>query len=443
MSGVAVLPGGGPGDVVDRRSLHKAATASFIGNFVEWFDYAAYGYLATVIAEVFFPDSAPTTALLATFAVFAISFVVRPIGGIFWGHVGDRYGRRAALSVSILIMSGASFAIALIPGYATIGMLAPALLLVARLCQGFSASGEYAGASAFLAEYAPDRHRGLYTSIVPASTAAGLLLGSLFATVLHTLLSDAALEGWGWRLPFLLAGPFGLIGRYIRLHLEDTPKFRELCDRRQEVVGVAEQSPIRVLLSAHRRAVVIAFGVTSLNAVAFYLLLSYLPTYLTTELDVDESMAFLSSSIALTVYIGAIFGMGRLSDRWGRRRMLVSASVLFVLASVPLFVLAGRVGFAALVAIQVVFGVMLTLNDGTLPVFLSELFPTSVRYSGFAFSFNSANALFGGTAPLVATALIAVTGSDLAPAWYLTAIAALALVAMLASRETAYDALPD
>ena len=443
MSGVVVVPNRGAEDTVDRRALHKAATASFIGNFVEWFDYAAYGYLATVIAEVFFPDSAPTTALLATFAVFAISFVVRPVGGIFWGYVGDRYGRRAALSVSILIMSGASFAIALIPGYATIGFLAPALLLVARLCQGFSASGEYAGAAAFLAEYAPDHRRGLYTSIVPASTAAGLLLGSLSATVLHALLSDAALESWGWRLPFLLAGPFGLIGRYIRLHLEDTPKFRELHARRQEAGPVAEEAPIRVLLSTHRRAVVIAFGVTSLNAVAFYLLLSYMPTYLTTELDVDETMAFMSSSVALAAYIVAIFGMGRVADRGGRRTMLGTASVLFGLGSVPLFVLAGQAGLVALVVIQVVFGIMLTMNDGTLPVFLSEIFPTSVRYSGFAFSFNSANALFGGTAPLVATGLIAVTGSVLAPAWYLTGVAVLALVAMLASRETAYDALPD
>ncbi|WP_240641084.1 MFS transporter [Nocardioides ferulae] len=426
----------------DRGALRKAATACFIGNFVEWFDYAAYGYLATVIARVFFPDSDATTALLATFGVFALSFVVRPIGGIFWGHVGDRHGRRAALSVSILIMTFASFSIALIPSHATIGLLAPALLLVARLAQGFSASGEYAGASAFLAEYAPEGQRGRYTSIVPASTATGLLFGSLSAALLHGLLDDPALESWGWRLPFLLAAPLGLIGRYIRLHLEDTPRFCEMQARREQAPA-DEHAPIRLLLTEHRRAVVIAFGVTSLNAVAFYLLLSYLPTYLTTELDVSETEAFTSSTIALAAYIAAIFGMGRLSDALGRRTMLVAASVLFLLASVPLFVLAGQVGIVALIGIQVVFGVMLTMNDGTLPVFLSEIFPTSVRYSGFAFSFNSANALFGGTAPLVATWLISVTGSVLAPAWYLTGIALLALVAMLASRETAHEALRD
>ena len=277
---------------------------------------------------------------------------------------------------------------------------------------------------------------------MPVSTATGLLAGSLSAALLHGLLDDPALESWGWRLPFLLAAPLGLIGRYIRLHLEDTPRFCELQARREKSPQ-DEHAPIRLLLTEHRRAVLIAFGVTSLNAVAFYLLLSYFPTYLTTELDVSETAAFTSSTIALAAYIGAIFGMGRLSDALGRRTMLVAASVLFLVASVPLFVLAGQVGIVALIGIQVVFGVMLTMNDGTLPVFLSEIFPTSVRYSGFAFSFNSANALFGGTAPLVATWLIAVTDSVMAPAWYLTGIAALALVAMLASHETAHEALRD
>lgn len=440
VSGAVLTSSGSNPAAVDRASLRKAATASFIGNFVEWFDYAAYGYLATVIATVFFPESDRTTALLATFALFAVSFVVRPVGGIFWGHVGDRHGRRSALSVSILIMSGASFAIALIPGYATIGLAAPVLLLVARLAQGFSASGEYAGASAFLAEYAPDRRRGLYTSIVPASTAAGLLVGSLAATLLHASLEDAALESWGWRLPFLLAGPMGLVGRYIRLHLEDTPKFRAFQARGPVA---RESTPIATLFREHRRQVVIAFGVTALNAVAFYLLLSYMPTYLVTELDVEETTAFLASTISLAAYIGSIFGMGHLSDHLGRRTMLITASVLFMVASVPLFHLLDGAAVLTLIVIEVVFGVLLTMNDGTLPCFLSEIFPTRVRYSGFAFSFNSANALFGGTAPLVATWLVGLTGSSLAPAWYLVGIAGIALVAMLASRESAYDDLPD
>jgi MHS family proline/betaine transporter-like MFS transporter len=422
----------------DPRLLKKAAAASFIGNFVEWFDYASYGYLATVIAVVFFPQTSPTNALLATFGVFAISFVVRPIGGIVWGHFGDKIGRRTALSLSILIMSAATFAIALLPTYEQVGLWAPTLLLLVRVVQGFSASGEYAGASLFLAEYAPQGKRGIYTSIVPASTAAGLLFGSLLVALMHAVLTTEQLHSWGWRLPFLLAAPFGLIGRYIRVRLEDTPKFKQLEDSHH-----VAKAPIWELLGTHKRAMTIAFGVTCLNAVAFYIILSYMPTYLSTEMGVGETESFLATTISLAAYIAFIFFMGSLSDRFGRKTMLITASVLFIVVTVPLFNVLGTVGFVGIVAIQILFGALLTMNDGTLPCFLSEIFPTKVRYSGFAFTFNSANAIFGGTAPLIATWLISITGSKLAPAWFLVAAAAVALVAMLASRETAWGELQD
>ena len=412
--------------------LRKVLTASFIGNFVEWFDYASYGYFATVIAAVFFPEIAPQAALLATFAVFAISFVIRPIGGIVWGSIGDRIGRKTALSWSILIMSGATTVIALLPSYHQIGMLAPVLLLLVRMVQGFSASGEYAGATSFLAEYAPPAKRGFYTSMVPASTAAGLLAGSLMSALLFSQLDTAQLHGWGWRLPFLLAFPLGLVGLYIRLKLEDTPKFREL-----EAKHHVEATPIKELFTTYRKPIVRAFAVTCLNAVGFYLILSYMPTYLITEMGMEESASFLANSIALFAYIFLIFLMGLLSDRFGRKMALIAASVLFIVLTVPLFGMLEGASFAMIVLIQVIFGALLTVNDGTLPCFLTEIFPTRVRYSGFAFSFNTANALFGGTAPFVATWLISATGSKTAPAWYLVAAAVVALVAMLAARETA------
>ena len=412
--------------------LRKVLTASFIGNFVEWFDYASYGYFATVIAAVFFPEIAPQAALLATFAVFALSFVIRPIGGIVWGSIGDRIGRKTALSWSILIMSGATTVIALLPSYHQIGMLAPVLLLLVRMVQGFSASGEYAGATSFLAEYAPPAKRGFYTSMVPASTAAGLLAGSLMSALLFSQLDTAQLHGWGWRLPFLLAFPLGLVGLYIRLKLEDTPKFREL-----EAKHHVEATPTRELFNTYRKPIIRAFAVTCLNAVGFYLILSYMPTYLITEMGMEESASFLANSIALFAYIFLIFLMGLLSDRFGRKTALIAASVLFIVLTVPLFGMLEGASFAMIVLIQVIFGALLTVNDGTLPCFLTEIFPTRVRYSGFAFSFNTANALFGGTAPFVATWLISATGSKTAPAWYLVAAAVVALVAMLAARETA------
>lgn len=425
-----------------RSTLRRAATASFMGNFVEWFDYAAYGYLAAVIAVVFFPATDKTTGLLAAFAVFAISFLVRPIGGIVWGHIGDRYGRRNALSLSILIMSGATFCIALLPTYAQVGMLAPLLLLLIRLVQGFSASGEYAGAAAFLAEYAPDNKRGFYTCLVPASTAAGLLFGSLFAAGLYSQLDSEQLHSWGWRLPFLLAAPLGLIGRYIRLHLEDTPKFREMEKAMEQKAG-EHKVPIRELFGVHRKRVLVAIGVTCLNAVAFYLILSYMPTYLSAEMGMNETDSFLASTVSLATYIGFIFLMGKLSDRFGRKTMLILASLLFLGLTLPLFGLLEGKTFAFILLIQIAFGLMLAMNDGTLPCFLAEIFPTRVRYTGFAFSFNTANALFGGTAPFVATWLISQTGDKMAPAWMLVGAAAVALVAMLSIRETAHKALLD
>jgi len=424
---------------VDHVALRKAAAASFIGNFVEWFDYASYGYLAVVISRVFFPQADPAVGLMSTFAVFAVSFILRPIGAVVWGNWGDRFGRRWALSWSILFMSGSTFLIGFLPGYAKIGIAAPVLLLLLRMVQGFSASGEYAGAATFLSEYAPANKRGMYTSLVPASTAAGLLFGSLFVTVLVFSTSDAVMESWGWRLPFLLAGPLGLIGRYIRVHLEDSPAYRRLTEG--TTPSTICRTPVREIVANHRGTLMRAFGVTCLNAVAFYLILSYMPTYLSTELGLSETHSFLASTMSLTVYIGSIFLMGHVSDCVGRRRMLLTACVLFIVLTIPLFTLLDTPSFALIVLVEIVFGVMLTLNDGTLATFLSELFPTSVRYTGFAVSFNTANALFGGTAPFVATWLIDVTGSSMAPAWYLVAVSVLALTAMLGTRETAFEAL--
>lgn len=408
------------------KQLKRAATACFIGNFVEWFDYAAYGYLAAVIAVVFFPGENYYVGLMSAYTVFALSFIVRPIGGVFWGYVGDKYGRRLALSWSILIMTVSTFCIALLPGYAAIGIAAPFLLLFLRLIQGFSAAGEYAGASAFLSEYAPPQKRGFYTSLVPASTSAGLLLGSLMVAGMYAFMSEEAIHSWGWRVPFILAAPMGLIGRYIRLRLEETPEFAQHQLEHQE-----KNTPIVELFRHHRRAMIIAFSVACLNAVAFYMILSYMPNYLSTEMGIGKTESFLAATISLITYIGFIFFMGIFSDRIGRKKMLIAASLVFMFATVPLFSGLQGAGFWAIVAIQIAFGFMLSMNDGSLPALLSEIFPTEVRYSGFALTFNCANALLGGTAPLFATWMIRESGSPLAPAWYLIAVAAVALIALL------------
>lgn len=430
---VAPNPAGLP--QVTPQVRRKVVTATFIGNFVEWFDYAVYGYLATSIAVAFFPEGDPTTQLLGAWGVFAVSFIMRPLGGFFWGWIGDRYGRKTALSWSILVMSVATFCIGLLPTYPTAGLLAPALLLLVRMVQGFSAAGEYAGASAFLVEYAPKGKRGKYAAVVPASTSAGLLFGLIFVTVLTAALGQDTVNDWAWRIPFFLAAPLGLIGHYIRTRLEDTPIFVAL-EKQDEVI----KAPWRDLFVQHWRLLLRALGAALLNAVAFYILLSYMPNYLQSQLDLSATEANTMTAISLVTYIGFILITGSLSDRLGRRTVLLSASVSMFLLALPAFMLLNQ-GFFIGVIVLVIMGATLTLNDGVLPSYLSEQFPTRIRYSGFAVSFNTANALFGGTAAFVATLLISVTGSTLAPAWMLMVAASIAFVAVLLSRETSREDL--
>ncbi|WP_172119188.1 MFS transporter [Actinomyces faecalis] len=423
------------------HAVRRAATASFIGNFIEWFDYASYGYLAVIIGEVFFPSTSPTAQLLSAFAVFAISFILRPCGAIIWGAWGDSKGRRWALSWSILIMSGSTFAVGCIPGYEVLGIGSVILLLLARMGQGFSASGEYAGAATFLAEYSPRRRRGIYVSLVPASTATGLLVGSLFVSLLYTTLDDAAMHSWGWRIPFLLAGPLGLIGRYIRLHLEDSPTYttmRQQLEHKGEAATAAPRrrrwsEPLKELMIRHRPALLTGFGVSCLNAVAFYMLLSYMPSYATTELGLPSTQATLATSVCLTVYILVIPFIGHVSDCFGRKRIMMVACLAFTVLTIPLFHLMSEASLLLLIICEIIFALVLSLNDGTLASFLAELFPTQVRYSGFALSFNTANTLLGGTTPLISTWLISVTGSGLAPSYFLTAIAVIAFLTLITS----------
>ena len=418
------------------KTLKRVTFSSFLGNFIEWFDYASYSYLATVIALVFFPGEDRMVATMMTFGVFALAFLVRPIGAIFWGNMGDKKGRKWALSVSILLMSGSTFLIGCLPGYAAIGVAAPILLLLLRVVQGFSASGEYAGAATFIAEYAPKNHRGFYCSMVPASTATGLLVGSLFASFMYSVwgADSTFMVDWGWRIPFLLAGPLGYITHYIRTHLEDSPVY-EIMQEQLQKQGRQVERPIRTLLKRHPRKLIVSFGACVLNAVGFYAVLTYLPNYLEVTLNYDAASASLITTITLVVYIGFIFLSGRISDRFGRKRMLIGACVGFIVFTVPAFMLLGTLNFWTILIVELVMCLILTVNDGTLSSYLTETFPTDVRYSGFALSFNLANAIFGGSASYISFWFISVTGSDIAPAWYMVGIACIALVAMILSHE--------
>src|SRR5690625_175688 len=431
-------PGGDKEDI-DVAGLKKTVFGAAIGNLIEWFDYATYGYLATVIATVFFAPGDKTAALLSTFAVFAVSFVVRPLGGIVWGYYGDKLGRKKILVLTVIIMSFATFSIGLIPGYASIGIGAPFLLLVCRLIQGFSASGEYAGAAAFIAEHAPDKKRGLLVSMVPASTAAGLVLGAIVASLLEFNLSPGSLQSWGWRIPFLMSGPLGIIALFIRLKLEDPKIFKEM-EAQEKDVKEEKKSPMLQGIKSNWRQVVAAFGVVSLNAVGFYIILTYMPTYLSEELGFNGAASILTTILSLGSYVLFLPIVGSIADRYGRKPVLITACVLFVLLTYPIFVMLSWGGAFAILA-QILLGAILAGNDGVLATFLTEMFPTNVRYSCFALSFNSSNALFGGTAPFVATFLIATTNNTFAPAFYLMGAAVAAFIALFWTKETANQPL--
>lgn len=419
------------------KTLKRVAVSSFLGNFIEWFDYASYSYLATVIAVVFFPSEDKTVATMSAFAVFALAFLVRPIGAVFWGNMGDKKGRKWALSTSILLMSGATFLIGCLPGYSTLGVGAVILLLLLRMVQSFSASGEYAGAATFLAEYAPKNHRGFYCSFVPASTACGLLIGSLFVTFMFNVWgSDSSfVTDWGWRIPFLFALPLGYITHYIRNHLEDSPVYVKMREALEKGNRETEATPVRSLLKNYRRQTILAFGACVLNAVGFYTVLTYLPNYLEVTIGYDPASASVITTIALVAYIGFIFLSGLISDRVGRKKMLIGACLGFIVFTVPAFHLLATKDFTTILFVELVMCLILTINDGTLSSYLTETFPTKIRYSGFAFSFNLANALFGGSASYISFQLIKMTGDNFAPGYYMVALALIALVAMFLSHE--------
>ena len=408
----------------EQDMVRKVAVSSFLGNFIEWFDYASYSYFATTIALVFFPTDNHTVAMLQTFGVFALSFILRPIGALFWGSYGDKKGRKAALAHSIMFMSGASFLIGCLPSYSVIGVGAPILLLLLRMVQGFSASGEYAGAATFL----------------------GLLAGSTLATLMTANMNSSAMVGWGWRVPFLLAGPLGLIVLYIRTKLADSPVYQSMNDALEskgaaaiaDAQGTAKNgmfAPLVKLFRNHLKALVISFGACVLNAVGFYTVLTYLPTYLSDTVGMEATQSGTITTICLVAYVFMVFGMGHISDKFGRKKVLIGACVAFIAFTVPAFLILNTSQFWPVLSVELAMCATLTANDGTLSSYLTETFPTSVRFTGFAFSFNLANAIFGGTASFIATGLIALTGSSIAPAWYMVGVAAIALVAMILSHE--------
>jgi MHS family proline/betaine transporter-like MFS transporter len=415
----------------DRRMAGRALAAAAIGNFVEWYDFAVYGYSAAVIAKVFFPAGHDTAALLGSLAIFGVTFLLRPLGGIILGRLGDRIGRRPVLSVTVLLMGLATTLMGLLPSYASIGIAAPLLLLLLRLAQGFFGGGEFSGASTYLVEYAPPNRRGLWATLSMATGVFPFAVCGVVILAVTTAMSPATYAGIGWRLPFLFALPLALAGLYLRLRIEETPAFREVQD-----AGAVESAPMTAVLRGHLRPVLLVFGISSLNAVGSYTVTSYMPTFLGTQAGMAPGTALVASSIAVAVLAVLLPVAGRLGDRLGRRPLILAGTIGVILLAVPGYLVAGMGTLGAAVIGQLLMIVPLTGISAVLGPAMCELFPTNVRYSGSALGYNVAYACFGGTAPFVAQFLIVRTGTPIAPAFYLVFFGLVALIAVVKLPET-------
>ncbi|MFU8947296.1 MFS transporter [Mycetocola zhadangensis] len=412
-----------------RKTIRKAIAASAIGNATEWFDYGVYAVAVTYITANFFPGG--TVFALAT---FAISFLVRPLGGLVWGPLGDRIGRKAILALTIILMAGATFAIGLLPTYEVIGIWAPILLILMRLIQGFSTGGEYGGAATFMAEYSPDKKRGFFGSFLEFGTLGGFVLGTAVVLALQLILGEETMTEWGWRIPFLLAGPLGLIGVYLRSKLEDSPVFREVDGQQAKEPNAAHG--LRDLFSHYWRPLLAMAGLVIALNVANYTLISYMPTYLETQIGLDPSASLALILVGELVMMALIPFAGRFSDRVGRKPMWRVSVVGLFIGAIPLYLLMGT-GFVGALAGFAILGVLYVLQLSTISATFPAMFPTQVRFAGFAITYNVATAIFGGTAPLVNEALIQSTGDLLVPAYYMMAASAVGFVALLFVRETA------
>ncbi len=410
--------------MLERR---RAIAAAVVGNVLEWYDFAVYAFMATVIAKRFFPAHDEVSSLLAAFATFGVGFVIRPLGGIVIGRLGDRRGRKAALVLTVVSMAGATVAIGLLPTYDSIGVAAPLLLLVARLVQGFSAGGEWGGSTAFMVEWAPEQRRGLYGSLQQCSVAAGFLLGSAVAAAVSTFLSPQALEDWGWRIPFLLGGLLGPVGMYMRRNIDETPKFR---------AATAQARPTPP--AGPWRLAARAFGFTIVWTVAYYVFLTYMPTFLQKHAHLSRSDALWSNTVGLLVLVAMVPALGHLSDRIGRKPLLLAACAGFALLPVPLFAwLLSSPSFLEVVVIQVIFALTIALFSGPGPAAIAEIFPTRIRSTWMSTGYSLAVALFGGFAPFIATWLVERTGSPLAPTGYVIAAALVSAATIALLPETA------
>ena len=409
--------------------------AAVIGNALEWYDFIVFGFFTVVISRLFFPSDSQYASLLLTTATFGVGFFMRPVGGIFLGIYADRRGRKAALLMVITLMTVAIAMIAFAPTYAAIGVGAPLIMVVARLLQGFSAGGEFASATAFLIESAPAGRRGLYGSWQMVGQGLAVLLGAILGTLLTRSLTPETLGSWGWRIPFLFGLIIGPVGLYIRRNLDETSAFL------QSNRSSAGQPDTATVLMSHVKEMLACLGMVVSGTISFYVILIYIPTFARTQLHLPLDQAFLAQSIGLACEVVLIPICGVLSDFIGRKPVMITALVLNLLVTNPLFSwVSASPSFGALLTMQIILCGLFGVFNGPISTALAEQFPTRVRSTALAIAYNIAVMLFGGFAQFFVTWLIQATGTPIAPAYYLMFGAAVGLLAAFFLKERARDA---
>lgn len=409
-------------------ALRHRIMAGFIGNVVEWYDFAVYGYLAGVIAPVFFPAGNPTAALIGTYGIFAAGFIMRPLGAAVFGWFGDRYGRARTMQISVTLMALPTLLLGLLPSYEQAGLFAPALLILIRLFQGLSVGGEFSSSATYLVETAPQSKRGLTGSWANIGSMTGSLLGVAAAALVTNTFDTQTLDDWAWRLPFLGGAILGITAISIRRNLHNSERFSQHHENREET------SPLLQAFTTNRYETLLALAFASSYGTCYYIAFVYLPEWLSAQQLMSRSTALLINTGMMMLVIPAMPMFAIIGDRWLRRRSWIALSLLLLaLVAWPLhaWMLGSGGAITAVIASHALVFLLLAVPLGSAPALFVELFPESDRLSGYSVAFNLGLGVFGGLTPMIATALIATTNILTAPAMYLAAAAFIAVLSLM------------
>lgn len=418
---------------VDARTAKKSVVATGIGNAMEWFDFGLYSYLAVIISQNFFSDvKNDQIKLVFTFATFAIAFLLRPVGGIIFGMIGDKYGRKIVLTITIVMMAVSTVLIGCLPTYDQIGIWAPILLLVGRVIQGFSTGGEYAGAMVYVAETAPDNRRNSLGSGLEIGTLSGYIAASVLCGVLFFTLSNDQMAAWGWRIPFFFGLILGFVGLYLRTHLNETPIFENELKSGEERDHLSFWNIIRF----YWRDIVTCFVMVIFFNVTNYMVTSYMPSYLEEIIGLSNGMVTVLITSVMAIMIPLALFFGKTADKIGDKKVMMFGLSGLILLSILAFWLINLKAIFPIALGILILGVFLATYEGTMPGTLPTIFYTHIRYPALAVTFNISVSLFGGTTPLISTFLVAKTGNTLMPAFYLTAVSILGLLILLTLHVT-------